>query len=70
MTYVDHDPDIELIRDLNGQGRRFDSVRITRTDQLGPADVTIMDGLAVTNPVRTAYDLGRRTPDWRAPRLP
>ncbi|MBJ7290005.1 hypothetical protein [Williamsia sp.] len=66
VTYVDHDPDIELIRDLNGQGRRFDSVRITRTDQLDPADVTMIDGLAVTNPVRTAYDLGRRTPDWRA----
>lgn len=57
---------VEMIRDLNGQGRKIDGVRILRTDRLEPSDIDLIDGLAVTNPVRTAYDLGRRGPDWLA----
>ena len=57
---------VEMIRDRKGQGRRFDDVRILRTDRLATADVEIINGLTVTNPIRTAYDLGRRTPDWKA----
>lgn len=57
---------VELIRDLKGQGRRIDGVSILRTDRLNPCDIQVISGLPVTNPVRTAYDLGRRGPDWKA----
>ncbi|MCP2175219.1 Protein of unknown function (DUF559) [Williamsia maris] len=64
--FTDHDADIELIRGLTGQGRQFDGVRIMRTDHLAADDVQVVDGLAVTTPVRTAYDIGRRGPAWKA----
>lgn len=65
-TFVDEDHDVELIRGLGGQGRMRGSVRVIRTDQLGPGDIETIDGITVTSPVRTAYDLGRRRPDWMA----
>lgn len=36
-----------------------------RTD-LSLDDVMVIDGRSATTPVRTAYDLGRRPPQWRA----
>ncbi|GAA1455679.1 hypothetical protein [Williamsia maris] len=65
-TFVDEDHDVELIRGLDGQGRMRGSVRVIRTDQLGPGDIEMVEGIRVTSPVRTAYDLGRRRPDWMA----
>ncbi|HEY9312623.1 hypothetical protein [Williamsia sp.] len=38
---------------------------MVRSD-LAPADVTTIDGIPVLSVLRTAYDLGRRPPEWRA----
>ncbi|MBT0565911.1 DUF559 domain-containing protein [Williamsia sp. CHRR-6] len=65
-THYVEQTDVELLRDLKGQGRNCNSVRIMRTDGLAPEDVTTAQSMAVTNPIRTAYDLGRRFPDWLA----
>ncbi|MGZ8176364.1 hypothetical protein ACXVUM_00415 [Williamsia sp. SKLECPSW1] len=66
VSFPDLGGDVEIIRDLRGQGRRRSGVRIIRTDQLGPDDVVECAGMPVTSPVRTAFDLGRRRPDWLA----
>ncbi|MBT0568501.1 hypothetical protein [Williamsia sp. CHRR-6] len=58
--------DVELMRNAQGQARNRNAVRIIRSDQLDPVDIVTIDGMAVTSPVRTAYDLGRRFPDWQA----
>ncbi|MGZ8176911.1 type IV toxin-antitoxin system AbiEi family antitoxin [Williamsia sp. SKLECPSW1] len=64
-TFFDHGDHVELLRHPNGQGRRSRNVRIIRAD-LDPVDVVVVDGMPTTSPVRTAYDLGRRTPGWLA----
>ncbi|GAA1911020.1 DUF559 domain-containing protein [Williamsia serinedens] len=64
-TFFDHGATVELIRPPTGQGRRFNDVRIHRTE-VNPADVVVIDGMPVTSPIRTAFDLGRRTPAWLA----
>lgn len=65
VQYFDRDADVELIRPATGQGRRRNEVRIIRTC-LEPADVQTIRGIPVTTPIRTAYDIGRRPPEWRA----
>ncbi|MCP2193056.1 Transcriptional regulator, AbiEi antitoxin, Type IV TA system [Williamsia deligens] len=64
--YPDISGDVEVIRDLRGQGRRRTGVTIIRTDRLGADDIVDISGMPVTSVVRTAYDLGRRRPDWLA----
>ncbi|GAA1890927.1 hypothetical protein [Williamsia serinedens] len=66
VAYPDVDGDVEIIRDLRGQGRRRSGIHVIRTDQLGPDDIVEIDGMPVTSLVRTAFDLGRRRPDWLA----
>ncbi|MEH3155133.1 MAG: hypothetical protein PGN29_07180 [Gordonia paraffinivorans] len=66
VHYPDVDGDVEMIRDLRGQGRRRSGVRFLRTDRLAADDIVEFAGLPVTSVVRTAYDLGRRRPDWLA----
>ena len=66
VHYPDVDGDVEMIRDLRGQGRRRTGVRFLRTDRLAADDVFEIAGLPVTTAIRTAYDLGRRQPDWLA----
>ncbi|MGJ0119834.1 hypothetical protein ACQ7HM_11575 [Williamsia sp. MIQD14] len=56
---------LELFRCPTGQGRELDRIKVVRTD-LDPRDVLTLDGMPVTSPIRTAYDLGRRTPTWSA----
>jgi hypothetical protein len=65
VTWYDDESPIEICRNSAGQGRHRGGVRVHRSD-LAPADVTTIDGLRVTTPIRTAYDLGRRPPRWRA----
>ncbi|MGU3292860.1 hypothetical protein [Williamsia sp. M5A3_1d] len=64
--FNDNGDEVELIRDLSGQGRTRNDVHIVRTDGLEPGMIEVVDGIAVTSPIRTAYDLGRRTPAWMA----
>ncbi|MGJ0120698.1 hypothetical protein ACQ7HM_15960 [Williamsia sp. MIQD14] len=66
VAYPDVDGDVEVIRDLRGQGRQRSGIRVMRTDQLGPDDIVECNGMPVTSLVRTAFDLGRRRPDWLA----
>lgn len=44
-----------------GRMRAHPNLR-TREETLGPDEITWVDGVAVTTPVRTAYDLARRPP--------
>lgn len=62
-TFFDPGERVELIRHPTGQGRRTRNVRIIRAD-LDTADVVSVHGMPVTSPVRTAFDLGRRSPGW------
>lgn len=66
VRYPDVDGDVEMIRDLRGQGRRRSGIRFIRTDRLSAHDIVEIAGMPVTSVVRTAYDLGRRRPDWLA----
>lgn len=66
VHYPDVDGDVEMIRDLRGQGRRRTGVTFLRTDRLAAEDIVEIAGMPVTSAVRTAYDLGRRRPDWLA----
>jgi hypothetical protein len=66
VAYPDVDGDVEIIRDLRGQGRRRSGIHVIRTDQLGPDDIVEIGGMPVTSLVRTAFDLGRRRPDFLA----
>ncbi|WHU45996.1 hypothetical protein QNM97_18580 [Gordonia sp. L191] len=56
---------IELIRHPTGCNRGTGLTQITRTD-LTDDDIVDVDGVLVTSPVRTAFDIGRVAPDWRA----
>jgi REase_MTES_1575 len=65
IAWYDTDSDIEISRHSTGQGRCRGGVRVVRSD-LSVDDVMLIDGWRVTTPIRTAYDLGRRAPHWRA----
>ncbi|PYE15120.1 uncharacterized protein DUF559 [Williamsia limnetica] len=65
ITWYDADSEIEISRHATGQGRCRGRVRVVRSD-LSLDDVMLIDGRRVTTPIRTAYDLGRRPPHWRA----
>ena len=64
-TWFDGDFEIELFREPTACNRPGRSRRIIRTD-LREDEITTVDGMRVTTPERTAYDLGRRRPDFRA----
>jgi len=49
--------DAELAHD----NRRPPSGIVVHTDELGPHEILAIDGIAVTTPARTAFDIGRRT---------
>lgn len=55
---------IELLHPISGASRHGTG-RITHRFQVAPTDVIELDGILVTTPVRTAFDVGRITPDWR-----
>ncbi|MDL9945703.1 DUF559 domain-containing protein [Gordonia sp. ABSL11-1] len=61
----DADFEVELFRHPSGCGKPGRGSLVHRTE-LTESDVMILDGIAVTTPLRTAYDLGRRGPEWRA----
>lgn len=65
IAWFDDDFEVEVCRPATGQGRNRGGIKVVRAD-LGPGDVTTVDGIPVLSAVRTAYDLGRRTPEWRA----
>ena len=60
------DPDfaVELLRVQSGSGKHGDG-RTAHRFILEPSDVVNIDGVLVTTPVRTAFDVGRITPAWR-----
>lgn len=49
--------DAELVHD----NRRPPSGITVHTDTLGPHEISVVDGVLVTSPARTAFDIGRRT---------
>ncbi|GAC68296.1 hypothetical protein GS4_14_01280 [Gordonia soli NBRC 108243] len=64
-AWYDADFDVELIRGPTGSGRAAVSTSARRLD-LAASDVVVVDGIRVTSPVRTAFDLLRVRPPWRA----
>jgi len=65
MKWYDDDSPVEISRPPTGQGRCRGGIRVVRAD-LAPTDITLIDGRRITTALRTAYDLGRRPPRWRA----
>ena len=63
--WFDDDFTIELIRGPSASGRPA-SGTITHRLELPEADIVDIDGLRVTSPLRTAFDVGRTPPRWRA----
>ncbi|WP_425787979.1 endonuclease domain-containing protein [Gordonia sp. DT218] len=63
-----HDGDftIELLRGPDAGNRPGRGRTVARRTGLTPDDVVEIDGIAVTSVVRTAFDLGRVGPPWRA----
>ncbi|GBE67306.1 hypothetical protein MFM001_37680 [Mycobacterium sp. MFM001] len=55
--WVSRDLDAELVHDNRKPPRRL----VVHTDTLQPGEVVTVDGIAVTGPARTAFDIGRRT---------
>ncbi|MDP7725619.1 endonuclease domain-containing protein [Mycobacterium sp. TY814] len=51
--------DAELVHDNRKPPARI----VVHTDSLAPHEVLIVDGITVTTPARTAFDIGRRTAD-------
>lgn len=60
--WIDHDTDIELIYNFPRSPRGI----VTRNERIAPDEWTRLNGLPVTTPVRTAYDLGRFRADYEA----
>jgi hypothetical protein len=56
--WVDADSSIELIYDCT----RTPAGIITRNERIGEDEITMVAGLPVTTPARTAFDLGRHQP--------
>ncbi|RPA10357.1 endonuclease domain-containing protein [Gordonia sp. OPL2] len=63
--WYDADFEVELFRHPSGSGKPGRGSRVHRTE-LTETDIMTIGGIAVTTPIRTAYDLGRRGPEWRA----
>jgi very-short-patch-repair endonuclease len=57
-NWIDDDLPVELIWD----NARTPSGVITRADSIVAEEIQMSDGLAVTSPERTAFDIGRRVP--------
>jgi hypothetical protein len=55
---------IPLLRAPTGSGLHCEG-RIAHRFELLPGDTCEIDGVLVTTPVRTAFDIGRVTPEWR-----
>jgi hypothetical protein len=55
------DPPVSVVAARDGWMNRLPRISVHHT-VLGPDDVTVLDGLPVTSPERTAFDLGRRLP--------
>lgn len=64
-AWYDDDFSIELVRPATGSGRPAKGT-ITHRFDIDPADWCIVDGVRVTTPLRTAFDIGRMQPPWRA----
>ncbi|GAB10519.1 hypothetical protein GOARA_058_00020 [Gordonia araii NBRC 100433] len=62
--WFDADFRIELLRPPSGCGKRTEG-RSSHRFELAKSDIHEMEGLLVTTPVRTAFDVGRITPEWR-----
>lgn len=65
IAWYEDDFVVEVCRNAKGQGRNRGGINVVRSE-LEPDDVTVIEGLPVLSAVRTAYDLGRRRPEWRA----
>lgn len=65
IAWFDDEFEVEVCRPATGQGRNRGGIKVVRAD-LDPGDVTTVEGIPVLSVVRTAYDLGRRPPEWRA----
>lgn len=63
--WYDGDFTVDLIRGPDAGNRRVRGRRVRRTELLN-RDVTEADGIPVTTVIRTAFDIGRIAPDWRA----
>jgi hypothetical protein len=63
--WFDDEFEVEICRNAMGQGRNRGGLRVIRCT-LDPGDLTEVNGLPVTTVIRTAYDIGRRPPEWRA----
>lgn len=63
--WYDDEFTVDLIRHPTGCGKRRRGSQVYRTE-LSAADVVSIDGISVTSAVRTAFDLGRVGPPWRA----
>lgn len=63
--WYDPEFDVELFRHAQGSSRAGETTLLHRTE-LAKSDVVEIDGLPVTSPIRTAFDIGRRGPRWRA----
>jgi hypothetical protein len=51
-----------LAAELVHNNRKPPAKIVVHTDRLSPNETTAVDGIAVTTPARTAFDIGRRTP--------
>lgn len=65
IIWYDPDFEVQLIRRPSGSSKHTGGSRTSRKVLL-PTDVMEVDGIRVTTPVRTAADLGRLKPEWRA----
>lgn len=64
-AWYDDDFSIELVRRTTESGRPAKGT-ITHRFDIDPADWCLVDGVRVTTPLRTAFDIGRMQPAWRA----
>ncbi|GAA1479646.1 hypothetical protein GCM10009624_00860 [Gordonia sinesedis] len=64
-AWYDEDFSVELIR-MPGSSGRPACATVTHRLDLDPADVVEIDGIRVTNAIRTAFDIARVKPAWRA----
>ncbi|MFE0747806.1 endonuclease domain-containing protein [Gordonia sp. NPDC058843] len=64
-AWYDDDFTIELVRPANGSGRPAKGT-ITHRFDIDPSDWCVVDGVRVTTPLRTAFDIGRMQPAWLA----
>ncbi len=63
--WFDGDFTVELVR-APASGNKPGRGRAVRRRELAVGDIVEIDGIAVTSVVRTAFDLARMAPEWRA----